>query len=333
MLINCEFDVLTPAAGKKPDVDTQTKHELFESKLSALIIDGKLASSKNQIYTDITRELGNKMSKQAVYLSVKRYMQNHHPSAVFEIDTNPADDGDSDNDEEFLPSDKFKTINDGVQFSIDIRDFEIFPEKDKSEGDEWKSELLHILWEFSRLPCAWRFERYREVCNEVNMHGDCGECEGKLFIHTTNGKNQLIITIQSCQPDVVHNRKIVLPKTMRNEIREMLKSEKSCVVQAKLADRFMVSHDLQPAHLPNLHTMHQIQYEANKQNRLHDDPAIALKMMKKLPLYHQFIGDIGLDPFFVSYSNEFQKEYQRQEINHRRCVVSIDSTGMQTLPI
>lgn len=284
--------------------------------------------SNNQIYTDIARDLGNKMSKQAVYLSVKRYMQSHHPSTFLEIDPGHVNDGDSDNenDGDFLPSDKFKVTNDTIKFSIDIRGCQIFPRKDENMRDEWKSELLQILWEFSRLPCVWRFERYREVCNEVNMHADCEECEGKLFVHTTNGQNQLIVVIQSCQPKLVHNKKVHLPKTTRDEIREMLRAESSFVVQAKLADRLMVSHDLQPAHLPHLHTLHQIQYEGNKKKRLHEDPAIALKMMKKLPLYHQFIGDIGLDPFFVSYSSELQKEFQRQEISRRRCVVSIDST-------
>lgn len=284
--------------------------------------------SSNQIYTDIARELGNKMSKQAVYLSVKRYMKSHHPSSVLEIDDIQNDDGRSDNDEDFMPSEKFKVTNDVIRFSVDIRGCGLFSRNDDKNADEWKSELLQILWEFSRLPCAWRFERYREVCNEVNMHAGCEECDGTLFVHTTNGKNQLIIVIQSCQPKLVHNKKIHLPKTTRDEIRKMLKAESSCVVQAKLADQLMISHDLQPAHLPNLHTLHQVKYEENKKKCLHDDPAIALKILKKQPLYHQFIGDIGLDPFFVSYSNEFQREFQRQEIDRRRCVIAIDSTGM-----
>lgn len=298
----------------------------FESNLAALITDGNLVKSSSEIYQIIATKL--KMTKQAVYLAVKRYMKLHHSKTVETDGENFDHNDDSDDDADYLPSSKFTVTKDAIRFTVDIRGCNIFPQDVGKTNDRWKSEVIKILWEFSRLPCAWRFERYREVYNEVNIHANCQECEGTVFVFTDNGKKDLTMVLKSSQPSIVHNEKIHLATTYRDEILNMLKADSNCVVQAKLADHFMISHDLQPAHLPNLHALDQIRYRENKKKCLHEDPSIALMLMKNMPLYNNCIGDIGLDPFYCSYGTELQKEFLRREIAHSRCIASVDSTGM-----
>lgn len=314
------------SVGKKPSVSPEEQQQEFELNLAAIIIDGKLAKSSNKIYYDIAEKF--QMTKQAVYLAVKRYVLSRHPNAAA-IDCEQAiDDKESDNDADYVPSCKFKAAKDAIRFTIDIKGCQIFSQQDQETNDQWKNELIQILWEFSRLPCAWRFERYREVCNEVNVHANCTECKGTLFVFTENKKNKLSVVMKSGQPDAVHKEKIQLSKKYLDEIVNMLKADSNCVVQAKLADHLMTSNDIQPAHLPNLHALDQVRYLENKKKCLHEDPAISLKLMKNTPLFNNCIGDIGLDPFFCSYGTELQREFQRREIDHRRCVISADSTGM-----
>lgn len=314
--------------GKKPSVPVELQMQEFEANLSEIIVNGKFVKSSANIFGTMATTL--KMTKQAVYLAVKRFVISKYPSAIETTFSSSCEIVDDDCDPEYLPSDKFVVSKDQLKFTVDIEGHQIFPiEKDDKEND-WKNLVIGIIWEFSRLPCGWSFERYREVCNEANIYAKCSieNCNATLFAYTECNKRKLTILIKSYRDKKVHDNSIRLNKSWREKIVAMTKSDANCVVHAKLADELMLSGDLLPGHLPKLRNVAQIKHSESKKECLDDIPIIALRKMKDSPQFRNCIGDIGLDPFYCVYFTELQREWQRIEIARRRCIVSIDSTGL-----
>lgn len=96
-------------AGRKPTVEPNKKHKEYEAALAAIIVDGHLVKSSSRIYYDLAKTL--LMSKQAIYMSVKRYVRDYYPSTEIEdkmaIDQNEDDEADLD----FVPSSVFEATN------------------------------------------------------------------------------------------------------------------------------------------------------------------------------------------------------------------------------
>lgn len=327
------FFVLSYLVGKKPVISTEIQHDEFELRLPAIVVDGKMVSSTNDIYLQLGSKLH--MTKQAVYLAVKRYITSKHPTAINIKCNRDYDYEDKECDSDYVPSDEnFFVSKNSIRFRIDIEGCVIFPTDKQIANNDWKMTLTEILWQFSRLPCAWTFDRLRVVCNEVNVSATCtcNKCSATLFAFTECSQSKLTIIIKSYCETIIHDKKVKLTNTKyRENILNMLEKDANVVVRAKLANACMNSDDHDPAHLPLLHTCQQMKHAAKKFGCLDNDPMKSLAKMKYHPEYVDTIGDIGYDPFYCIYATKLQQIWQQAEMRHRRCILSIDSTGTNTM--
>lgn len=79
----------------------------------------------------------------------------------------------------------------------------------------------------------------------------------------------------------------------------MTEAKSALSIRTELANQMMLDGNLEPGHLPNRHTINQIQYK-NSVNLLKDkDPVSSLRqLMTEMP---NIISDIGVVPVFVFY--------------------------------
>lgn len=107
----------------------------------------------------------------------------------------------------------------------------------------------------------------------------------------------------------------------------MLLRKCAYALQANMANNEMKPGDAIPAHLPNLGTLRNVKSSENRKKLADSDPIVAVRKMKDSTKYDKIILDIGMDPLYVSYATELQREWQRTEIARKRLIVSIDATG------
>lgn len=321
--------------GKKPSVRTSVSEAAFEANLGEIIVDGKLASSSSAVFYKLADCL--KISKQAAYLAAKRFVVRNDSVLRDKVEQDSEDDdqiddkdcvSEDDNDDDFLPNMRMvqssgKPHIPDMSFIINIQDIEIFTDKNNA------NILTSIVWEFARVPCSWSFERIQKICNEITVTGRClnANCEAKLVAYTENMQSKLNLKITQYKENVVHNKKQNISQQYQAKILDMLKINSACVVRAQLADELMSSQDREPAHLPTSSTLRVIKHRDKKKKLLHENAVLALREMKNDPNFTNCIGDIGLDPFYCSYSLPLQEEWLRISTRFRRTVMSIDSSG------
>lgn len=86
--------------------------------------------------------------------------------------------------------------------------------------------------------------------------------------------------------------------------------------------------DKEPSHIPTLNALRVIKYKEQKKYHKHNDPILAVSILKGMSPYNTIIHDIGYDRFFLHY-------WASSEINSYRMyckttnvpIISIDATG------
>lgn len=197
----------------------------------------------------------------------------------------------------------------------------------------WSDTLNEILWELARLPCAWNFDRMRKVCDEVVIVGRCKSfgCS-RLFAYTESAQSTIKITIKDVNTNIAHLHKRFTKYAHKSKVDDLLLLNKACVVRSKLANSLMTDNEHEPPHLPTNATLRVQKHRMTKTDYLHENPIVALRMMKNSPKYFDSIGDIGLDPFYCVYSTPLQREVLRVQTRYRRCVISFDASGIHEKP-
>lgn len=300
------------------------------ANIHRIIVEGKMVSSNNDVYYDIAKQFS--IEKQAVYLAVKRFITKKNLYREL--------DDDEDEDVEYVPfeyfSSDFKISPSDISFEINISKNDIFYDTDEKllQSLEWSDTITDIVWEFSRLPCAWVFNRLRSVCNEAIIVARCKSLDcSELFAYTERDKTTLKIVIKSFNEEAIHLKKRSTKYARKEKIESLLKSNTACIVRSELSNHLMTDNDnYEPAHLPRLETLRVQKHRSLKTDYLDKNAIFALRIMKDSSKYFQCIGDIGLDPFYCVYSTPLQRELLRVHIRYRRCVTSFDATGLPERP-
>lgn len=297
-----------------------------------IVVNDKLVSSSSKVYYDIAEFFNVK--KQTIYLAAKRFVIEQ--KLVRDVtDENESDDGDHGDDDEYILSEyfakKFKKTSSDICLELNIESEKIFWESAEKlkESSEWSDTISSIIWEFTRLPCAWSFDRLKKVCNEYILSASClsKECS-KLFAYSQNDQKKLIVRIQSFNKKADHSHKRRTKHSRKEMIHNLLKTNSACVVQAKLANEMMTDYDYVPAAVPSVEALRMQKSRANKIEYLDPNPILAIRKMKKQSIYRRIIGDIGLDPFYLFYCTPLQEEMVLAKTRYRRSVISLDSSGL-----
>lgn len=246
-----------------------------------------------------------------------------HNSSIEEINS----------DEEYTLFDpKFKISSNDKCFDIDIKNIGLFNYSDDEMKlqSEWSDTLNMIIWELSRLPCAWCFNKQSNVANEKTVLGTCRsiECKANLFAYTENNKSKLKIVIKNFNPKAVHIEKRAIRGANKQTIIALLNLNKASFVHSQLSNATLETFDYDPAHLPNKKTLWKVKQRDNDTNYRDSDSFRALCILKTENVFFRCITDIGIDPFYCIFVTPEQKEWLRLVTRFKRCIISVDSTGI-----
>lgn len=310
-----------------------------------------MAKCNDQVYVRIGKELN--ANPKTVYLAATRYVKkrktlltskehdsnersNKSLDETLSDTNNQSNNTDEENEKDYeneytLFDSEFKVSKDDKCYEIDITNIGLFSYSDQEmkQQIEWSDTLNAIIWEYSRLPCCWCFNKNRNVANEKIVFANCRavQCSAKLFAYTENKQSKLKITIKGFNKKAVHNKKRSVKGVNKKKVVDLLKLNNPSVAHAELANDALEFDDYCPAHLPKPATMRKIKQREKEKNFRDADPIRSICLMKKESLYHNCIHDIGIDPFYCIFVIPEQREWLRLATRFKRCVISIDSTG------
>ncbi|KAJ6639372.1 NOF-FB transposable element, partial [Pseudolycoriella hygida] len=324
-----ELDCLINKIDKNwPSGDEVIQQIDIKTKRNELLVDGELVKCTDIIYQNIANEFG--VTKQSIYLSAKRFF-----IKAGTIKAERSNEADDENISDFIPTEyvgnDFKCDVDDILIQLNIEKVDLFVSANENKvNPEWSDTFNGILWEFFRLPCAWSYQRIREVCNEFVIVAQCRSMGcARVFGYTQNNKNILKIRLRSFNDEALHIKKISIKHSRKDIILKMLAQNPPSVVQAKMANQLMTDGDDDVASLvPTSNALSMLKCRSLKKVYLHENPILAICEMKKLASYRDIIGDIGLDPFYVQYCTPLQQELVMSKTRYRRKVISLDSTGL-----
>lgn len=317
--------------------------KLFEKYQKELSVGGEIAKLNSDIYQKIANELNLKSNEpnKVVYQAYKRYLCKKNKFSVteekYESENNPNNENSGeeqvDSESEFTLFDpNFKIHQNDLSYNVNIENIGLFSYSDNEMKlqSEWSDTLNDIIWQFSRCPCAWRFDRHKNVANEKMVFGTCRsmECMANLYAYTECNQSKLKIVIKNFNPDAVHIEKRALKYSNKEKVAEMLKINKPSYVHAELANGILTSSDYCPAHLPNNATLRKLKQRENEVNLRDTDPVHSLCMLKQDSMFHKSIADIGLDPFYCFFATPEQTEWLRLSTRYKRIRISVDSSGI-----
>lgn len=298
---------------------------------------------RSDVYRKIADELNVKSSEphKVVYQTYKRYLEKKTEYSKFKIlppiennenNTKSSDDEQDDGGNQFTLFDpNFKIDQNDLSYDLNIKNIGLFSnEFEMKMQNEWSDTLNEIVWQFSRCPCAWRFDKIQNVANEKIVFGTCRsmECMASLYAYTECDQSKLKIVIKNFNPDAVLCEKRALKNKNKAKVSEMSKMNKASYVHAELSNEILRSDDYCAAHLPNASTLRKLKQRENEKSYRDPDPVISLRKLKEDSMFHKSITDIGLDPFYCYFATPKQLEWLRLSTRYKRIIISIDSTGM-----
>lgn len=190
----------------------------------------------------------------------------------------------------------------------------------------WSNFVNEVVWKQLRLKCAWSFKRARPrvTTHDVVFSGVCSECKATLSGSYEMVNRKFNVRVENFKVDVKHTKKRRVTNYEREKIAEMLKGNSAYAVHSVLANKLMKESDPEPAHLPKPGSLRKVKFDSEP---VHEkNPTVALQDLKRR--FQETIQHIGLDPFYVMYCTPLQKKWYQTEFKKKRCVVSIDATGL-----
>lgn len=199
---------------------------------------------------------------------------------------------------------------------------------------DWSPRFAKIVFAMSGVPCAWSLDRPRYAGNEITINGHCleNECDAKLFAFTEGNHKKLNIRITPPNQKTKHEKKNQIRGEEKAQILEMLKTQKAMVVVSKIAMECLRIGDVEPPFMPKSGTLRKMRSGRFDDLTFDADPMVSLREMKYTEPYQKSIGDIGMDPFSVSFCTPYQQELARIETNRSKIVISFDATGVPVKP-
>lgn len=202
---------------------------------------------------------------------------------------------------------------------------------------EFNSDLVALLFQEIRKPCCWGFGRLHKNGDELNINAIClnSGCKCSVSIITENERKTLVIRAANYNSNVPHTKsRYTTSETEKSKLIELLKFEAAMTVHATLANDYIASDHIYPAHLPSTEVLRKIKSRAKQcDSQIRDQNAIvSIQKMKHEPAYSEIIHRIGADPFFVIWSVPLQKECIQDDLKHHSGIFAIDATGISIQP-
>lgn len=82
--------------------------------------------------------------------------------------------------------------------------------------------------------------------------------------------------------------------------------------------------NLFPSYIPSLNALGLIKYKTLKNHQLHENPVIALSLLKGISPYNNIIKDIGHDRFFIHYWTASEVNNYRAYAKGTCCIHNIN---------
>ena len=305
-----------------------------------------IAWPSHKIWTDLSKQLGGRISAKALYTFVK--MDRHNIQEKLGL-TNEAHEESQTSDVDLDST----TI--GFQLTIPFQEWtEQFVEETVYKSTEaqsnerhytilkrgsWTHTLNQKIWSSIKCPCTLSFKRAKvhpySPSRCLVITGHCTECSGKLYIHAGSLPADNEPVVLQCSLENVNvslhsgKSKRNLSSEERAKVSEELWMGKQLphVWRATKAKEMMEMGDPEPSHLPSLSTLRKAKQERGDKELGHNDPVLSLQLIKYSASHCGSIFDIGLDKFFCHYWTPSQLLVYKSLSKACGSRVSFDATG------
>lgn len=275
------------------------------------------------------------ISNKIAYLAVRRYALEKNLLKMGTSD-NEADGDDSKDDDYTI----FGNIPLGAETTVIELLHDIFFDDSANRlktFHEFNGDLVALLFQEIRKPCCWGFGRLHNNGDELNMNAICPNegCECGVSVITENDRKTLVVRVTNYKSNVPHSKsRYTTSETSKAKLIALLKFEAAMTVHATLANDYIASDHIYPAHLPSKEALRKIKSKAKQRDsQIRDQNAnLSIQKMKHEPAYNDIIHRIGADRFFVIWSVPLQKESIQDDLKHHSGIFAIDATGISIQP-
>lgn len=346
--------------GKRPKVDFNTQKSIFLKHKNALF--PTLPKRTDPIYDTLFCDLNKEMTKDSIYLSIKKNYLIIFGVDDFEVDAEEelsevvisesessqssiSYKASSEDDYEntfsiFIDSYQWREIE-PVTYHYTRRDVTMphvtYKPTRKLQKERWTALVREEIWKRHKNQCSWVFKsNYVRPNGDVICKGNCKSCNANIIIRhnatclSTENYIEMKCSLLNFNPNISHDKdvKVRLTKYKKQQLAKMLAKNKPSTVRNLLADKYMKPGEMEPPIVPSLNTLQQIRHQTKQANFLHPSPILSLWCMVFTPPYDEVIRKICLHPFYLLYwTNEQNIFYEVYSKTNKYIKVSIDATG------
>ncbi len=289
---------------KKPAVDRDCIFTVLCSTKEAIVKNGNIATPNQSIWTELSKELENKITAKALYTFVKLNRHNIWTALGFTHESDNETSGSSDDTGDFEPGSLSPRPKDCWTFDLEVpfqEWIEFMPETvqyknkiSKTQKREytilkpgiWTHVINHHIWQEVKSPCTFTFKRakvYPSATEKyIEIRGKCKECHGHIHIKCDREPEMNSPMMLKCfiknTDDSLHTGCSKRP--MSGNLRVQISKElcegrmESHVWRASEATKLMDFGDPEPSHLPNLATLRKAKQERNALEQGDKDPIL-----------------------------------------------------------
>lgn len=291
--------------------------KVLEKYKEKILINGKLVQPASaKIYVSIAKQFGYQQGN-AIFLAAERYFSVPRQSSQ----------------SEFSGYD-FDSAGDYDQcFVIDITDDDFIRKFEESRKNNYvrglRAYLRLIIHKFTKYPCCWYFNKLSVVDGDYFIGSAvCKECGAKAFISTERNHTVLRITVKDLKEIDDHTKKAHATGVLKERIDKLLEKNTPYVTRSLLAAEIADETDGDASVIPKTKALSQqkTRQKHRETNLLHEDPIIALSLMKQNG--NNAIHSVSLSPFYTMYSTSTQDMLLKTQNRTTRTIISMDATGV-----
>lgn len=342
--------------GRKPQVSLEHQKEVFNNFKDTLKLP--LPPLSDKVYEEIFLKLNCKMSKKAIYLSIKKnfnFFFDVTTDNLASISKHDEQDGLSVSSDSDWNCDSIKNTNSYVNnFEVDIhtwrkiqpnafytkrsdhsKPYSLYHKKYFLRGNAWTSIFREELWKNIKSPCNWIFKNHQVKSEfEISTCGICKQCSAKIMLHTKMKSENFIqfdYTIFNFNAEFHHSPLIKVRSTTlkKNKLCELLRNKPASVVHKTLSTQLHHDDiDAEPSILPKLETLRKMKQRHKMSLFFNVNVILSLQCMCYTPPYNKIIQRFSVFPFYIYYWTQEQIRYYENCINnYNNLRISIDATG------
>lgn len=288
---------------------------------------GKIRYWKDEpVYTTLSSELG--MQPKAIYQTILR--KQHiifrksisKDKVVFQEDI--TDDETSENEPDFEHFVVSLTKEEQTHFELtrNVSDQVVL-------AVGWTNQLSLILQNSMRSACVFNFSWHYVRDGDFVTKAYCSQCGSALKIESTNKITSILVWITdfgSREHKFTKRRRLIGDRL--TYYKEKLKSNVPYVVlNNELAENIDSNKQMPIQQYPTTRALKKLRSVVRNENNLHASAINSVRIMKYSPFHKNTIKEIGTDPLFVIFWNDYQTYYFNQVSKKQRVCISIDATG------